>query len=196
MVKDNTQIRTIKQLPRWICFRVVSCGQTSCDKNSRSCADCRLNDQTSGIVPILASDCIQYEPGDESPPFATYDEAMIYHERSDTDTDGVAFMLSGSTNAIMLDECRDPETGEIEDWAESIVDQVDTYTEISHDGTGLRLIVTDDLTDASLEEIRRNTLEPSEAFGSHDHARVTVYEEGYIIPTGDQLSSTSGDVQA
>lgn len=43
---------------------------------------------------------------------------------------------------VDLDACRDPETGEIADWAQKIVDLLDTYTEISRSGTGLHLILS------------------------------------------------------
>ena len=39
-----------------------------------------------------------------------------------------------------LDDCRDPESGDIERWALTIVFNLSTYCEISPSGKGLRLI--------------------------------------------------------
>jgi putative DNA primase/helicase len=41
---------------------------------------------------------------------------------------------------IDLDECRDPNTGAVEEWASRIVAELDTYTEASPSGKGLRLV--------------------------------------------------------
>ncbi len=44
-----------------------------------------------------------------------------------------------------LDHCRDPATGVIEDWALEIVAEVDTYTEVSPSGTGLKFWACGDI---------------------------------------------------
>lgn len=43
---------------------------------------------------------------------------------------------------IDLDDCRDPETGEIQQWAQEIVRRLGSYTEISPSGRGLHIIAT------------------------------------------------------
>jgi putative DNA primase/helicase len=40
-----------------------------------------------------------------------------------------------------LDDCRDPETGEIALWAQEIIDGMDSYTEVSPSGTGVKIWV-------------------------------------------------------
>lgn len=42
---------------------------------------------------------------------------------------------------IDLDRCRGSETGETEDWAAMIIDQLDSYTEINPPRTGYHIIV-------------------------------------------------------
>ena len=56
---------------------------------------------------------------------------------------GVGFVFcSGDPYAgVDLDGCRDPETGEIEAWAAKIVDELDSYTELSPSGKGLHIIL-------------------------------------------------------
>jgi hypothetical protein len=48
--------------------------------------------------------------------------------------------LSGNEIALDLDGCRDPVKGRIDPWAQEIVDEAASYTEVSPSGTGLRVI--------------------------------------------------------
>jgi primase-polymerase (primpol)-like protein len=56
--------------------------------------------------------------------------------------DGVGFVLTGTDIvAIDLDHCRDPAAGEIDPWAQAVIDQAaGSYVEITVSGTGLRVI--------------------------------------------------------
>jgi hypothetical protein len=56
--------------------------------------------------------------------------------------DGIGFVLTGTDiAAIDLDNCRDPETGEIDRWAQAIVDKAPSaYREVSVSGTGVHII--------------------------------------------------------
>ncbi|XGI84778.1 hypothetical protein ACEU6E_10905 (plasmid) [Halorutilales archaeon Cl-col2-1] len=74
--------------------------------------------------------------------WASFDTAQLYYE-SNSDVDGVGFVFSESDTicGVDLDHCRDPETGDIDDWARDIVDRLDTYTEVSVSGTGLHVLV-------------------------------------------------------
>jgi len=61
--------------------------------------------------------------------------------------DGVGFVLSPDDpfTAIDLDACRDPETGELEGWAQEIVDAFGSYAEVSPSGTGVHVFVRGEL---------------------------------------------------
>ena len=54
-----------------------------------------------------------------------------------------------NTGGIDLDTCRDPETGEIEAWAQSVIDRFRSYTEVSPSGTGVKLFFTYRTADAT-----------------------------------------------
>src|SRR5262249_30634301 len=60
----------------------------------------------------------------------------------DDEADGVGFVLTGTNVvAIDLDHCRDPATGQIDAWAQAIVEQAGgAYVEATVSGTGLRVI--------------------------------------------------------
>jgi primase-polymerase (primpol)-like protein len=55
---------------------------------------------------------------------------------------GVGFVLTNTEiGAVDLDKCRDLESGEIDDWAQSILDAAaNTYCEITVSGTGARVL--------------------------------------------------------
>jgi putative DNA primase/helicase len=42
---------------------------------------------------------------------------------------------------IDLDDCRDPDTGEVTSWAKKIIDHFNSYTEFSQSGTGFHIII-------------------------------------------------------
>lgn len=185
-----TKLRTIKQRPQWACWQFSSCDQSPCGTAS-DCLGCPLAADTEAPIPIRASGCGTFVAPDDAATWATFDEAMLYHERSDTDTDGVALMLADSLIVTTLDDCRDPNSGAIDDWATGIIEEVDTYAEVSPDGTGLRLIAT-----ANLAEPLDTLLGISRSSGAGTSSRVRMFDVGYLVYTGRQVSGTPDDVQA
>ena len=54
--------------------------------------------------------------------------------------DGVGFVFNGDgLGGVDLDACRDPGTGELTSWAQEVVDDFASYTEVSPSGTGLKI---------------------------------------------------------
>ncbi len=56
---------------------------------------------------------------------------------------GVGFVFSSGDpfTGIDLDKCRDPVSGELEAWAEKIVEEFGGYAEVSQSGTGVHIVV-------------------------------------------------------
>ena len=56
--------------------------------------------------------------------------------------DGIGYVFSAADPyvGIDLDKCRDPQTGKVEQWAEDILAQMPTYSELSPSGKGYHLI--------------------------------------------------------
>jgi putative DNA primase/helicase len=56
---------------------------------------------------------------------------------------GIGFVFSSGDPfaGVDLDNCRDPETGELEEWAAKIVEAFGSYAEASQSGTGVHIIV-------------------------------------------------------
>lgn len=56
---------------------------------------------------------------------------------------GIGFVFTDSDpySGVDIDNCRDPETGQIADWAWMIIRALDSYTEISPSGSGVHIIL-------------------------------------------------------
>jgi putative DNA primase/helicase len=82
-----------------------------------------------------------YASTTDSDTWTSFSDALDYHERAGTDTDGLGFVFSesGTVAGVDLDDCRDPDTGDLEDWAADVLDTVPTFAEVSPSGTGLHL---------------------------------------------------------
>jgi putative DNA primase/helicase len=75
----------------------------------------------------------------------TFPEALEAYEASETMAyAGIGFVFCSADPfvGIDLDDCRDPETGEISRWARRIISSVqEGYVELSPSGTGIHIIV-------------------------------------------------------
>src|SRR5262245_59180889 len=58
---------------------------------------------------------------------------------------GFVFTRDDSYVGVDIDDCRDPATGEIADWAQSIINDLDSYAEVSPSGTGVKIWVKGEL---------------------------------------------------
>ncbi len=61
------------------------------------------------------------------------------------DLDGIGFVLGDGFAGIDLDGIADPQTGEIDPWGESILNRLNSYTEISPSRTGIKVFVLGEL---------------------------------------------------
>ena len=105
--------------------------------------------------------------------------------------DGIGYVLGGSDtlSAVDLDHCipndrtdavREGQVAGIDDWARSIVAALDSYTEISPSGHGLRILVRGSLPKESGNRKR--------GFEIYDHGR-------YVTLTGDHVDGTPRSVE-
>ena len=73
----------------------------------------------------------------------TFSDALEAYERSEPPYDGIGFVFCSADPfaGIDLDNCRDPETGAVEEWARKLIDSVrEGYVEASPSGTGIHII--------------------------------------------------------
>ncbi len=71
----------------------------------------------------------------------TFEQAVTALETGRYDGVGFVFSSGDPYAGIDLDDCRDPATGELEAWAEKIVEEFGGYAEVSQSGAGVHIIV-------------------------------------------------------
>jgi len=96
---------------------------------------------------------------------------------------GYVFSADDDYTGIDLDGCRDPQTGEIAMWAQEIVNQVDTYFEISPSGEGVHGIAKADKPGNRCKVTKPHVIE--------------VYDrDRYFTMTGDHLDGTPETIES
>ena len=76
--------------------------------------------------------------------WATFEQALAAYEAGEPAYDGIGFCFCSADPyvGIDLDDCRNPETGEIAPWAKKILEGVqEAYVEASPSGTGVHIII-------------------------------------------------------
>jgi len=83
---------------------------------------------------------------------------------------------------IDLDGCRSPETGEITQWAEDLVEVANSYCEVTPSQTGIRIWMEGDLPDGD----RVFNLDPAVGYGSK--VKIEIFtDERYFTMTGQSI---------
>jgi hypothetical protein len=94
--------------------------------------------------------------------------------------DGLGFVFSKDDPfaGVDLDDCRDPATGQLDEWAAAIVATLDSYTEVSPSGTGVKVWV-------------RAKKPPGRNKVKYETGEVEVYDQGrYFAVTGQPVAGT------
>jgi primase-polymerase (primpol)-like protein len=110
----------------------------------------------------------------ESETWASFEAALDYTETEHADGIGFVFTDDDPIVGVDLDDCRDPETGDVDDAALDIIERLDSYTEVSPSGTGYHVLITGELPDG---RNRRGSVE------LYDTAR-------FFTVTGDHVGRT------
>jgi putative DNA primase/helicase len=112
--------------------------------------------------------------------WASHSEAVrACRERSYS---GVGFVFTAEDDfaGVDLDGCLDPKTGEIETWAQELIEELNSYTEISPSGIGLHILV-------------KAQLPP----GRNRKGRIEFYDRGrYFTVTGQHLAGTPHTIES
>ena len=77
----------------------------------------------------------------DSETWRSFDEAVVALKTGRYGGIGFVFSTGDPYAGIDLDDCRNPETGELEVWAAKTVQDLDSYAEVSPSGTGVHIIV-------------------------------------------------------
>jgi putative DNA primase/helicase len=116
--------------------------------------------------------------------WSTFDVAVAAYQRGGLD--GIGFVMHRAEGddgpvpvAIDLDHCRDPRTGAIEPWALAVIQALNSNTEVSPSGTGIRIFVL-------------GRLPPQ----GRKRGNFEVYETGrYVTVTGQRVEGTPATLE-
>jgi putative DNA primase/helicase len=127
--------------------------------------------------------------------------------------DGLGFVFTDDDPivGVDLDDCRDPETGQPEQWAKEVIETLDSFTEVSPSGTGYHVLVAGSLPEGRNRKGDLELYETARFFTvTADHVDGTpedikereaaldaVYEE-YLAPeepNSDEPDAERGDEQ-
>jgi hypothetical protein len=109
------------------------------------------------------------------------------HER------GVGFVFASDDPfvGIDLDGCRNPQTGEIAEWAQVLIDSVDSYTEISPSQTGVKIVA-----EGSLPQAGRKTELADVERCSFKRPAIEMYASSrYFTVTGQHVQGTPETIE-
>jgi hypothetical protein len=157
MVADTLNIKDVRQ---WLCWRI----EERDGKPTKVPYGPRTGQRADSTVPET---------------WGGYDEAVKAYEEHGYDGIGFVFTTEDDLCGVDLDKCVAPETGEIEEWAQEVIEELDSYTEISPSGTGVHVLVN-----ATLPE------------GRNRKGRFEVYDrDRYFTVTGKHLAGTPQTVE-
>jgi hypothetical protein len=108
-------------------------------------------------------------------------DAAVRNLRMSNKFSGIGFVFTRDSGfvGIDLDKCRDPDTGETEEWARAILNELASYTEMSQSGRGWHAIVK-----GSLPE------------GGNRKGRVEMYDhDRYFVMTGKRAANSCREIQ-
>ena len=133
-------------------------------------------------VPYVAGNWNRHASSTDASTWTSFDEAIQGIELSSAG--GIGFVVGGLAAekkivAFDLDGCRNPGTGELTMWAQSLIAEIGSYTEITPSETGVRIWAIGDLPDGP----RVFHLDPAAGFG--DKVQIEVFDTGrYFTVTG------------
>ena len=163
-ITDGAIPDTIRAFEQWICWRED-------DRDGTPTKVPIKPYRTSGTPFASATD-----PGT----WRDFETALTYHRESTSRTDGVGFVFDHKAGivGVDLDNCRDPDSEELEPWAADIIDRLDSYTETSPSGTGVHVLVEGEL--------------PA---GRNRRGDVEIYDrDRFFTVTGAHLAGTPPDI--
>ncbi|GAB7011421.1 hypothetical protein [Halorubrum trueperi] len=141
----------------------------------------------------------------ESDTWRDFETALEYTEAEHADGIGFVFTDDDPIVGVDLDDCRDPETGDVDDAARDFIERLDSYTEVSPSGTGFHVLIKGELPEGRNRRGSIKLYDTARFFtvtGDHvegtpsrvalrQDALVAIHRE-YIQDTGTEAKSGSG----
>src|SRR5215208_1775226 len=157
----TTETQNIRDLRQWLCWRI----------EEREGKPIKVP-----YSPLTGEKASTTDPQT----WASYSEAVEAYGEHDYGGIGHVFSKDDPFCGVDLDGCLNPETGEIEGWAQEIIEELDSYTEVSPSGSGIHVLV-------------RGELPP----GRNRKGCIEVYDRNrYFTVTGRHLAGTPHSIES
>jgi hypothetical protein len=130
-VKLDNIPEELKSYPQWVAWKAVPQSDSKFTKVP--------------VNPKTGNNAATNNPGT----WGTFEEASEHYVwNKENGIDGIGFVFSKDDPfcGIDLDDCRDPETGEIKQWAKDLLQDLNSYCEISPSNTGVKVFLKGALT--------------------------------------------------
>lgn len=137
-------------------------------------------------VPIRADSGLNAE-SDDLTTWTTFDKVREAFEKGRGSALGVGFVFARSSeiSGVDLDHCRDPATGEIDEWAKAYLARLNSYSEISPSGAGLHVLVKGSIPVTGADGGRQKKLKGE---GHRSDAAIEMYSaKRFFTMTGNVL---------
>ncbi len=111
----------------------------------------------------------------------SFDEAIEAYKNTKNNFSGIGFVFTKEDEilGVDLDKCRNKETGQTEEWAQKIIEDLNSYTELSPSETGYHIFI-------------KANLPP----GGNRKSKVEMYEHGrYFTMTGFHVEGTPKSIE-
>ena len=160
------ETQSIQNLRQWVCWR-------SEQRNGKS--------TKIPISPLTGRRASSTAPDT----WGSYSEAVAAYEERGYDGIGFTFTEADDFVGVDLDRCLN-EAGDLEDWAQEIVDELDSYTEISPSGTGVHILLRATLLEGRNRKGR---------FEVYDKARFFSYTETHLAGTPQSIEGRQEELE-
>ena len=155
----------LKALPQWVGWK----NELHDGKLSKIPKDCKNGRNASST---------------DSKSWCDFPTAVFASQRFQFDGPGFVFSDQDLFSGVDLDDCRNPDNGEIAIWAGRIIRQLNSYTEVSPSQTGVKIWV-------------RGKIAGSGKKKAYESGEVEIYSRGrYFAVTGQRLDGTPETIES
>lgn len=118
--------------------------------------------------------------------WGTLEEAIAGRARFGADGIGYAFMSYDNIVGLDMDSCRNPASGEIDQWATEIISETNSYSEVTPSGTGVRVF---------MDGKWRHPEHRTKGLGAAGKGGLEIYSEWFFAVTGNHLEGTPRKIE-
>jgi len=147
--------------------------ETLCDREQWVCWKKTQRDGKATKIPVTLGGG-GFASSTDSETWAGFEIALEYARTGKADGVGFVFTDDDPIVGVDLDDCRDPETGEVDKDAQDIIERLDSYTEVSPSGTGYHVLIEGELPE-----------------GRNRRGHIKLYDRArFFTVTGDHVQET------